>query len=177
VRRLEAEAGPELDRSAARREALRREPLAAEIYLWAAVSWGQWAATHKIAAVWQGAARQIRDLAEAAVDIEPRTLYGGGFLILGRLHAEAPRVPFVTPWVSREKAIAYLGRALQIAPDSTNNMYYFAEEVLALQPERKAEVVAMLERCASTAPRPELRVEDAHYVEAARDLLARVRGH
>jgi len=170
VRLLEADL--KIPRIAARREVLRREPLAAEIYLWSAVSWGQWATTHKLGAVWQGAARQIRDLAQAVVDIEPDTLYGSGFVILGRLHAEAPRVPMLTPWISREKAIEYLTRALAIAPESTSNMYFLAEALLAIQPERKREVVELLERCANAAPRPGLLVEDAHYAEEARALLA-----
>lgn len=174
VRRLEADL--KIPRLSAHREVLKREPLAAEIYLWAAVSWGQWATTHKLGAVWQGAARQIRDLAQAVVDIEPRTLYGSGHLILGRLHAEAPRVPMLTPWVSREKAIEHLTKALQIAPDNTSNIYFLAEALLALQPARRSEVKTLLERCADAPPRPDFLVEDAHYAEAARELLAQAFG-
>src|SRR5262245_463146 len=65
VRLLEADLKE--PRLRAHRDALKREPLAAEIYLWAAVSWGQWAATHKVAAAWRGAASQIRDFAQAVV--------------------------------------------------------------------------------------------------------------
>src|SRR5262245_35950146 len=46
TRRLEADLKE--SRLLAHRDALRREPLAAEIYLWAAVSWGEWAVTHKL---------------------------------------------------------------------------------------------------------------------------------
>ena len=170
VRRLETDL--KIPRLSAHREALRREPLAAEIYLWAAVSWGQWATTHKLGAVWQGAARQIRDLAQAVVEIEPQTLYGSGHLILGRLHAEAPRIPMLTPWVSREKAIEHLTKALQIAPDNTSNIYFLAEALLSLRPARRSEVRSLLERCVSAPPRPDFLVEDAHYAEEARQLLA-----
>lgn len=155
----------------AHRDALKREPLAAEIYLWAAVSWGQWAATHKVAAAWRGAAGQIRDLAQAVVDIEPTTLFGSGYLILGRLHAEVPRVPLVMRWVSREKAIEYLRKAYAIAPESSNNAYFLAQALLELEPGRRDEVRELLERCATTPPRPDFVVEDAHYAEQARELL------
>jgi tetratricopeptide (TPR) repeat protein len=170
VRRLEGDLKD--TRLRAHREALRREPLAAEIYLWAAVSWAQWATTHKIAAAWQGAAGQIRDLAQAVIDIEPTTMFGSGHLILGRLHAEAPRIPMLTAWVSRDKAIVNLRRAVEIAPDTSSNVYFLAEALLDLQPASRAEAKALLEKCVNATPRPEFLVEDAHYAEEARDLLA-----
>jgi len=173
VRRLEGDLKD--TRLRAHRESLRREPLAAEIYLWAAVSWGQWATTHKLAAAWQGAAGQIRDLAQAVIDIEPRTMFGAGLLILGRLHAEAPRIPMVTPWVSREKALLNLRRAVEIAPESSSNIYFLAEAILALQPASRAEAQALLERCRTAPPRPGFLVEDTHYAEEAEVLLEALR--
>ena len=173
VRRLEADLKE--SRVRAHRESLRREPLAAEIYLWAAVSWGQWATTHKLSAAWQGAAGQIRDLAQAVLDIEPRTMFGSGHLILGRLHAEAPRIPLLTPWISHEKALLNLRRAVEIAPENSSNVYFLAEALLALQPASRAEAKTLLERCAAATPRLDFMVEDAHYAEEARDLLATLR--
>ena len=41
-------------------QALRAVPAATRVYFWASVSWGQWAADHKIAAAWQGAAIRMR---------------------------------------------------------------------------------------------------------------------
>jgi tetratricopeptide (TPR) repeat protein len=171
VRLLEAQSRESRLRS--HREAVRREPLAAEIYLWAAVSWGQWATTHRLGAVWQGAAGQIRDFAQAVVDIEPETLFGSAYLILGRLHAEAPRVPMLTPWVSREKALVCLRAAFRIAPQNSSNRYFLAEALNALRPDRRGEARLLLERCAAAHPREGFEVEDAHYAEQARDLLAR----
>src|SRR5262245_3475659 len=169
TRRLEADLKE--SRLLAHRDALRREPLAAEIYLWAAVSWGEWAVTHKLGAAWRGALGQIRDLAQAVVDLEPGTLYGGGYLILGRLHAEAPRIPLFSHWVSRQRAIEYLRRAYAIAPDSSNNAFFLAQALLTLEPTRRDEARALLERCASMPARPAFAVEDAHYAQLARNLL------
>ena len=56
---------------------------AAEVYLWAAVSWGQWTVYHRLSAVWKGAPRRIRDLAEAALSIDPATEQHGAYVILG----------------------------------------------------------------------------------------------
>lgn len=170
VRRLEASIN--LPRARARREVLKLEPLAAEVYLWAAISWGQWAVDHKLAAARQGAAGQIRDLSQAVIDIAPETMEGAGYLILGRLHAEAPRIPLLTHWISREKALACLHQAYAVAPQNSANAYFLADALLRLQPTSRAEAVSLLRRCLTAAPRPEFLVEDTHYAAEARERLA-----
>lgn len=171
VRRLDSSSGTRPARTAA----LRRVPLAAEIHMWAAISWGQWAVDHKIAAAWQGAAERIRDLSQAVIDIDPATAQGGGHLILGRLHAEAPRLPILSRWVSRKKGIEHLRAALAIAPANTPNMYFLADALLKWSPSGREEARALLSRCASAIPRPEYLVEDAHYSEMAQRRLAALR--
>jgi hypothetical protein len=127
--------------------------------------------SHKVNAAWQGAPARIRDLAQSVVDIEPSTLFGSGYLILGRLHAEAPRIPMLTYWVSRTKAIAYLRKAYELAPENSSNGFFLAQALLTLEPVRRDEVRSLLERRATATPRPEYLVEDAHYAEQARALL------
>lgn len=78
----------------------------------------------------------------------------------------------LTRWISREKAVVHLRRAFEIAPDNTNNMYFLAEALLAAQPPRPEEARLLLELCATAPPRHDLLVEDAHYAEQARQLLA-----
>jgi tetratricopeptide (TPR) repeat protein len=145
---------------------------AAEAYVWAAVSWGQWAVFHKLNAAWTGAPRRIRDLGEAVVAIEPKTAQGAGYLILGRLNAEAPRIPLVTGWVSREKGLANLRRGLEVAPENTALAYFLGDALLRLDPSKADEARALLLRTAAAVPRPEYQVEDAHYAEKARARLA-----
>lgn len=160
---------------AARLEALRRIPHAAEIYLWSAISWGQWAATHKIAAAWQGAASRIRDLSQTGIDLKPGAEQGSGYVILGRLHIEAPHIPLLTGWVSRQKGIASLRQALAIAPQNTPARYFLAAALLEVDPSRSKEARELLAGLAATPPRPEYPVEDAHYAEAAKRRLAALR--
>jgi tetratricopeptide (TPR) repeat protein len=147
----------------------------AEAYVWAAVSWGQWAVFHKVNAAWSGAPARIRDLAQAVIAIDPATAQAAGYLILGRLHAEAPRVPFVTGWVSRAEGLAYLRRGLEVAPENPAFPYFLGVALLRLDPSKKEEARALLERVAALVPRPEYAVEDAHYAEQARDRLASLR--
>ena len=149
---------------------------AAEAYVWAAVSWGQWAVFHKLNAAWTGAPGRIRDLAQAVIAIDPKAAQGAGYLILGRLHAEAPRIPLVTGWVSREEGIANLRLGLQQAPDNSALSYFLGDALLRLDPTKGAEARALLERTAAVAPRPGYEVEDAHYAEMATARLASLRG-
>jgi tetratricopeptide (TPR) repeat protein len=174
MRRLDARVGSA--QGAARTEALRKIPDAAAMHFWTAVAWGEWALVRgKLAAARQGAGGRIRDLGQAVVDLDPAFEQGGGYRILGRLHAESPKIPFITGWVSRDKAIAYLRQALGLGPQNTVNQVFLAEALLDHDRARRDEARALLERCAATAPRPEFLVEDAHYVEVSRRLLAQMR--
>ncbi|MFI5183974.1 MAG: hypothetical protein ACHQNV_06230 [Vicinamibacteria bacterium] len=159
----------------ARIQALRAVPLATRVFFWAAVSWGQWAADHKIAAAWQGAAVRMRDLAQTVADLDPAMDQGSAYLLLGRLHAECPRIPMLTHWISRAQGVAYLRKALGIGPQNTPNIYFLADAILDNEPAHKAEAKGLLELCASAEPRPDYLVEDAHYAEMARTRLASMR--
>lgn len=162
VKRLLAEReGSRRERLAA---AIRAEPLAAELFLWTAAAWGQWAVDHKIAAAWQGTAGKMRDLAEAVIAVAPETMDGGAHLILGRLHTEAPKIPLLTGWVSQEKGIAAM-RAKQ-------HLYFLGAALVDHAPRSGDEGLALLRRCAGEPVDPRHPVEDRHYVDKARRKLA-----
>ena len=147
---------------------------AAAVYLWASVSWGQWTVAHAATAAWQRAPARIRDLAQVAVTLDPSVEQAGGHVILGRLHAEAPRVPFLTMWVDRRKGLEHLQAAYSLSPASPQIQYFLADTLLKLDPSRTEEAITLLKRCATQAPRPEYPVEDEHYAWQARDRLAAI---
>ena len=175
IDRLEARLGrPKGD---ARIAALRSVPGAVALYFWAGVSWGEWAlARGKLAAARGGAAGRIRDLAQTVIDVDPSYEQGGGHRIMGRLHDQSPKIPLLTGWVSRDKALASLRRALEQGPDNSVNQFFLAEAILDHQPGKIDEARRLLERCAAAVPRPELLVEDAHYAALARRRLAELYG-
>jgi hypothetical protein len=170
VARLEKDLGS--PRGAARIQALKGVPAAPAIYFWAAVSWGQWSVDHKVAAAWQGAAVRIRDLAQTVVDLDPAMDQGSAYLILGRLHAECPKIPMLTPWISRQKALSNLRQALALGPVNTPNLYFLADAILTFESAHEDEARRLLDQCATAAPRAEYAVEDAHYADMARQRLA-----
>ncbi len=157
---------------AAAARALAGVPQAADINLWAAVHWGLWGdAFGRLAAARQGVADKVRRYSEVTAALDERFEAAGSHRILGRLHAEAPRVPFVTGWVDREQAVAHLRRAVALAPDEPYNQLFLAEALLAHFPDRKAEALAILRRVAAVTPPADRVVEVEKAREDARALL------
>jgi len=176
AKKVAEETVTDLDRALQRRKGRVRldgatdADAAAEAYVWAAVSWGQWAVFHRMSAAWQGAPARIRDLATAALTVDPSTEQAAAYIILGRLHTEAPRIPFVTSWVSREKGLAFLREGHRLAPQNQALTYFLGSALLTLAP-KSAEGRTALEQCAARAPRPDFFAEDAHYARMARERL------
>jgi hypothetical protein len=171
LRRLEVDIGDV--KGSARIEKLRRVEHAIDLHFWAAVAWGQWGlASGKFAAVRQGVAGRVRDLGQVVVDLDPAYEQGGGYRILGRLHDQCPRIPFLTGWVSHDRGLQYLRQALAFDAANTVDQVFLAEAILAHDRARRTEAMRLLESCARATPRPELQVEDAFYIGRARRLLA-----
>lgn len=145
---------------------------AARVYFWTAVHWGLLGRTSgTMVALREGVARKVRDYAERVTALDETIESGGGHRLLGRLHFEAPRIPFVTGWVSKDRAVTELARAYELAPDDLLNQLYLAEALLEHEPTRRAEALALLRQIAAATPRSEYLVEDLAVVADARHLL------
>jgi steroid 5-alpha-reductase/3-oxo-5-alpha-steroid 4-dehydrogenase 1 len=170
VDRLEKQAGgrPDPERLAA----LRAVPGAVSVYYWTTAHLGEWALVKgKLAAARAGVAGKVRDLAQTVADLDPALYEGGAFRVLGRLHDQAPKIPFITGWVSKRKALEYLRRSLALAPENRATWLFLAEAILDHEERNKEEALSLLRRCAESPPRPEYAIEDAHYSDLARATL------
>lgn len=163
--------------AASRLEGLRRVPGAAGLAFWSAVAWGQWSLDHKVAAAWQGAAAKVRDLSALAIALDPGYEQGGPYIVMGRLHAEAPKILFLTGWISRKKGVLSLRQALAFSPGNTVAQYLLAEALLEHDSKSRPEAIRLLESCSSQPARPEFLIEDRHYSQAARALLQAATAH
>jgi tetratricopeptide (TPR) repeat protein len=144
------------------------------ILLWGAVDWGLWGdAFGRLAAARQGVGDRVRRYGEVVLAIDDRYESAGAHRLLGRLHALAPKVPFITGWVDRDKAISELERAVALGPADPTNDLYLAEAILDHRPARKPEAIAILRRLAARQPSPERVVEESKVLEEARALLGR----
>jgi tetratricopeptide (TPR) repeat protein len=156
--------------------ALRRIPHAADVYYWTAAHWGQWALVRgKLAAARAGVGGRVLRLAQTVLDVDPQLDEGGGDRILGRLHHETPKIPFITGWVSKRKGLEHLRRSYAIGPQNSVTRFFLAESILDEEPGKKEEARELLRACATAPPRPEYRVEDAYYAGLARARLAELK--
>ncbi len=145
----------------------------APTYFWAAVSWGEWAlSTGKLEAAKTGAADRIRDYALTVIGIDPQFEEGGGYRVLGRLNDEAPWIPFITGWVSREEALKALRLAVQVNGRNFLNRHFLAEALYRGDEKEKAEAVSLEESILADSPSPQHLVEDLRTQEGARRNLA-----
>jgi len=160
------------ERAADRAGVLRGFAEAPPLLLWSAADWGLWGnAFGKLAAARQGVGARVRDWAETLIALDERFEGGAGHRVLGRLHAEAPKVPFFTGWVDHDRAIAELEKALVLAPEELSNRYYLADALLQHRPAAKARALALLREVAAAKPRSGSLVEDAALsLEAGRRL-------
>jgi tetratricopeptide (TPR) repeat protein len=162
---------------AAAAKALAGVPEAAALHLWAGIHWGLWGDNFgRLAAARQGVGDRIRRYSEVVIAIDERFENAGGHRLLGRLHTLAPKVPFFTGWVDRDKAVAELRRAVALAPDFPLNSVFLAEALLQHQPAKAAEARQLLRRELGRPPAPDRVVEDEDAVAQARQLLAKYPG-
>lgn len=153
-------------------DAARTIPNAGEVYYWDAASWGEWAiAFGKLAAVRQGAADRIKRDSTIAMLIDPKIEQGGGARILGRLHNQTPRVPFVTGWASDALAVKYLNQALAMDPANKLTKVFLAEAMVANDSDTKPQASQMLKDVINSPNDPAWLVENAASQNDARALL------
>ena len=150
------------------------DSLAAEIYFWSSTHWGLWGRYRgKIAAARQGVATKIRKFAEIVILLDETIENAGGHRVLGRLNAEAPKIPLITGWISRDRAISELRRALEIAPRDLLTHLFLAEALLEFRPEKEQEAMDILHAIVASEPDPQWLVEEIKTIEDAQAVLVR----
>lgn len=154
-------------RRATTRVGARREDLGA-MFFYGALHWGLWAQSYgKMAALRAGVAKRIRDYGELSLAMAPEVADAGPHRLVGQLHAEAPRVVFLTMWIDRERALEELERAVEIAPDDPLNLTYLAEALAEFRGDRDR-AAGLLERAVTTPARAGHLIEDRNAIEQAR---------
>jgi hypothetical protein len=144
----------------------------ARLYFWSAINLGAWSRNAGLlSAVRQGVANRIHRHTLITIALEPEYEQGGAFRLLGRLHAELPRVPFVSGWVDRNESIPLLERAYAMAPDNPGNRLLLALTLLDLAHERRSEALDLLKQVEGLTPRTSMRIEDLAMRMEARDRL------
>lgn len=148
----------------------------ARVHFWAAIVWGAWSQHHGLlGAVRQGVAGRLHRYARVSMALAPELERGGAQRLLSRLHATLPRVPFLTGWVDRDRALPLAEQAFGIAPAFPGNRLLLALTLLDVAPARRDEALSLLEDVAALEPDPAAVVEELAMRENARERLARER--
>jgi hypothetical protein len=147
-------------------------PGAAEVFFWDSVNWGEWALVYgKMAAVREGAADRIRREATIAHLIDPHLEGGAPSRVLGRLHDQTPRIPFITGWASSKEAVRFLNESLRLAPGNKLTLVFLAEAMVSDDSSTKPKAIQMLRGVVAAPNDPKYAVEDAAANEDAKALL------
>jgi tetratricopeptide (TPR) repeat protein len=153
-------------------DAARAVPGAAEVFLWDAVNWGEWAVAYgKMAAARQGAADRIKRGATIAQLVDSQLEGGAPSRVLGRLHDQTPRIPFITGWASSKEALRFLNESLKHDPTNKLTLVFLAEAMVSADAAKKPQAIQMLRSVINNPVHPEFAVEDAAAIEDARALL------
>ncbi len=139
------------------------EPAArARLSFWHAIARGMQAQrVGLLRLVREGTASKMFENARRALDLDPMVDRGGSLRLLSRLHATLPRVPFVSSWVDRARALPLAERAYELDPAHPGNGLVLALALLEREPEREEDARRLLERIREAAPRERYRAEDA----------------
>jgi hypothetical protein len=144
----------------------------ARLYFWSGIAWGTKAnRVGLLTIVREGLATRMHDFAEKALELDPTVDQGGALRLLSRLHSTLPRVPFISGWVDRGKALGFAERALALDPNHPGNQLIMALTLLERAPDREADARAFLESVVSLKPRADYRAEDLAIQEQARERL------
>jgi tetratricopeptide (TPR) repeat protein len=153
-------------------DAARSIPGAGEVFFWDSVNWGEWALAYgKMAAVREGAADRIRREATIAMLVNPKMDGGGPQRVLGRLHDQTPRVPFLTGWASSKEAVRFLKESYAIDPTNKITRVFLAEAMESEDSKSRPEAIRILREVIGTPNDPEYEVENAQAQEDAKALL------
>ncbi|MDH3214323.1 MAG: TRAP transporter TatT component family protein [Myxococcales bacterium] len=148
----------------------------ARLYFWSAINWGTWSRSAGLLnAVRQGVANRLHRYTLMTIALEPEYEEGGAFRLLGSLHAQLPRVPFVSGWVDRGQSVPLVERAYVMAPAHPGNRLLLALTLLDLAPERRGEALDLLKQVEGLTPRPSMRIEELAMRKQARERLREAR--
>lgn len=153
----------------------RKVPGAADIYLWDAINWGEWALAYgKMAAARQGAADRIKRGATIAHLADPRLENGSPSRVLGRLHDQTPSIPFITGWASSKEAVRFLEESRKYDPANKLTAVFLAEALVSNDSGTKPRAIQLLRDAIAAPIDPKFAVEDAAALADAKALLKKL---
>lgn len=150
---------------------IKNHPRSAALWYWYTVSLIQWDQWHNL---WQTTIDQtdqkIRDAARKVVALDSTFRGGGGYRLLSRIYYEARNIPLIKSWPSKDEALEFIQRSMNIAPDYPANRLYFARILYHFN--RKTEAQTHLHFVLEMKSRDNRLVEDRYLKHIAEEWWA-----
>jgi hypothetical protein len=96
--------------------------------------------------------------------------------VLGRLHDQTPRIPFITGWASSKEAVRFLNESLKVDPANKITIVFLAEAMVSNSSSTKPQAIQMLRNAISAPVDPQFVVEQTAALDDARSLLKKLGG-
>ena len=146
---------------------------AAQLYFWSAIAWAQWGRENGVlAALGSGLAGRLYTYGMRVVELDPECEQGGGLRLLSGLHARLPKIPFVSGFVRRDKALPLAAKAWALDPEHPGNRLLYARTLLREDSDRREEALGILVDLAAQEPSGAERVEWSDLRRRASEALA-----
>jgi tetratricopeptide (TPR) repeat protein len=118
---------------------LEEFPESVGVNLFSAILWGVWGEEYGVfKAAKEGVAGKIKDLCEKVIELDPNFDQAGGYRVLGRVYFKAPKIPLILGWPSKKKAVEYLEKSYEIAPQNLNTRQFLAEALYSQNQKERA---------------------------------------
>lgn len=151
--------------------ATQLKPDGAEGRVWLAVNWGTWGEANGVLNSLKAVPEIERNMNEVLTK-DPTYDEAIAYRVLGRLYFKAPGPPLSIG--DKEKALQYLAKSYELAPQNKKNALYYAEALHALKKDKEA--LAILDLVLSKPTRATHKVEESVDTEDLRELKLRIEG-
>jgi tetratricopeptide (TPR) repeat protein len=153
------------------KEMMDAYPLHSGIKYWYMANLGRWAQEVGVMKASRAhVASEIKEIAEWMMANDPQYDGAGAYRILGTMHMELPRIPFVLSWPSDEEGLTLLSQAVELAPEHYGNSLRYARALL--KEGKDEEAWSLLASVEHRQPRKKTYLEDLHNLTEIRSLLA-----
>jgi len=119
-----------------------------------------------------GAVHEVRDLLNQAISIDPRTMGGSAYVVLGTLYHMTPTWPIA--FGDDDEAEKMFQTALKISPNGIDSNFYYGQ--FLLDKGNKTEAMQYFERASNAPVRPEQVFADTQLEEEAKRALKNASG-
>ena len=124
------------------KDGLKQFPESAGINLFSAIVWGSWGEEYGIfKAARKGVAGKIKKRCEKVIKVDPSFDEAGGYRVLGRVYFKAPKIPLILGWPSKKKAVGFLEKSLEIAPENLTTKKFLAEALYKVDKKDRAKKI------------------------------------